>query len=222
MTRFTSILSALALVPTTLALAAPALASTLEDVDANQGRIVDPSERIDLNCDGVVNHVDLRIVRQVTTIHSAPGFAPHQAVRDNLGASIANMGRRKFPYHADLNGDCSVGVADLLDDPSTQSALGEAQTQNLLEVLGATWGTYGESDLDLNCDGKVGMGDWWLVNQVVNAENSPHYDPLEAADQAAGSRVGDANYHPAADLDGDCVIGVTDLMAIGSEAAAPL
>ena len=209
MTRFTSIVSTLALVPTSLALASPALASTVEDVKANFGLASAETERYDLNCDGVVGTPDLRIAGNVTQIHSSPDFSPLQAVRDNFGASRRSHGSN-FPYEADLNGDCKVGVADYGMGSDTLSALGQAQTQDLFAVLASHWGTEGDSPVDFNCDGKVGIGDWELVGQMVAAEHAPHYDPVTAATLAFGTSVGDEAYHPAAD-DGDCQIGVQDL-----------
>jgi hypothetical protein len=209
MTRFTSIVSTLALVPTSLALASPALASTVEDVNANFGFASAETQRYDLNCDGMVGTPDLQIAGYVTQIHSSPDFSPLQAVRDNWGATRRSHGSN-FPYEADLNGDCKVGVPDLAMGDDTLSALGQAQTQDLFAVLASHWGTEGDSPVDFNCDGKVGIGDWALVGQMVSAEHAPHYDPVTAATMAFGTSVGDEGYHPAAD-DGDCVIGVEDL-----------
>jgi hypothetical protein len=209
MTRFTSIVSTLALVPTTLALASPALASTVEDVKANFGFASAETTHYDLNCDGMVGIPDFQIAGYVTQIHSSPGFNPVQAVRDNFGATRRSHGEN-FPYEADLNGDCKVGLDDFAMGDGTLSALGAAQTQDLLAVLASHWGTEGDSPADLNCDGKVGIGDLELVGQMISAEHAPHYDPLTAVTMAFGTQAGDEAYHPAAD-DGDCVIGVQDL-----------
>jgi hypothetical protein len=217
MTRFTSIVSTLALVPTSLVLASPALASTVEDVKANFGLTTAETERYDLNCDGVIGVPDVRIAGNVTQIHSSPDFNPVQAVRDNFGDTREDLGRA-FPHEADLNGDCTIGVPDLNMGDDTLSALGQAQTQDLFAVLASHWGTEGDSPVDFNCDGKVGVADWELVGQMVSAQHAPHYDPLTAATMAFGTQVGDEGYHPAAD-DGDCKIGVQDLANAAGEGA---
>jgi hypothetical protein len=218
MTRFTSIVSTLALVPTSLALASPALASTVEDIEANFGLTAAETQHYDLNCDGVIGVPDSRIAGRVTQIHSSPDFNPVQAVNDNFGATREDLGR-KFPYEADLNGDCSIGVPDLAMGDDTLSALGQAQTQDLFAVLASHWGTEGESPVDFNCDGKVGVEDWDLAGKMISAYHAPHFDPVTAATLAYGTQVGDEGYHPAAD-DGDCVIGVQDLANAAGGGAA--
>lgn len=101
MTRFTSIVSTLALVPTSLALASPALASTVEDVKANFGLASAVTEHYDLNCDGVVGTPDVRIAGNVTQIHSSPGFSPLHSHWGTVGESPV-----------DFNCDGKVGIGD--------------------------------------------------------------------------------------------------------------
>jgi hypothetical protein len=217
MTRFTSIVSTLALVPTTLALASPALASLVDDVEASPRIVTAETERYDLNCDGVISEPDERIARRVVEIHSSPDFNPAQAVEDNSGATRKALGRR-FPYEADLNGDCKVDEGDdtLLAQVQVQA---QAQTQDLLAVLASHFGTDGESEVDFNCDGTVGLPDYALVGQVIAAQHAPHFDPVVAVTLAWETEVGHEDYHPAAD-DGDCVIGLPDFAnAVGAPAA---
>ena len=221
MSRFTSILSTLALVPTSLALATPALASTVSDVVANFGAEVDPKVSYDLNCDGKVGIPDLRIANRVTTAHSHPDFNPIKAVTDidNFGADLADLGKA-FPYEADLNGDCKVGLPDLATVQAPSSVVGaEEELINILQVMADDWGTTGDSPADLNCDGVVGLPDVHLVVKMANARRATHFDRMTAVKKGWGSEPGDANYHPAAD-DGDCIIGMPDLLDASAEAAS--
>lgn len=211
MTRFTSILSTLALVPTTLALATPALASTVQDVMAKFGQSAAGNERFDLNCDGVIGIPDLVIADAVVRTHSSPGFNHETAVRNNFGATLAELGS-DFPHEADLNGDCAVGVPDLEDSEATLSALGQSQAQDLLQLLKDDWGTRGDSPVDLNCDGVVGVPDLELVYHMIGAQHAPHFDTVVAIGRAYGTSAGNEKYHPAADTNGDCTIGVPDLI----------
>lgn len=214
MTRFHSIVSSLILVPATytLALASPAVAGIREDVREAWGTTnVDPIDYRDLNCDGGIGIQDWIIASRLVQIHSAPDFSPVKAVNDNFGAECEESGcAEDYPFEADSNGDCVVNSDDVPAAVQSTSAGGGTGSVDLKDVLIEDWGTSGDSPADLNCDDYVGVADYLYVGQVINAQHATHYNQWTALRAAWGSEVGEENYHPAVDFDGNCWIGMSD------------
>lgn len=228
MTRFNRITTSLMLFPATFALAfaSPAAASSVDDVEAAMGDVVDPSHPLDFNCSGVIDLYDWLIAGRVTQIHSTPGFNPTVAVEMSFGDTLADLGEN-FPFHADLNGDCSIGVPDRSVPTPNPSAQGGSSQPSILEIykqdLGGSSETFAvgyKSPADLNCDGKVGVPDLKYVAQVHAAENSPHFDKMTAVVNALANKQytpRKAFYYAPADVTGDCTVGIPDWSGAASD-----